>query len=146
LREAQILLVEDNPGDVALIHEGLRESEFAPRIHVAQDGSSALEYLRRCAQNQPDARRPDVVLLDLNLPDCTGHQILEKIRADPKLSLLPVVIMTSSSRDRDVSESYRLHANCHVTKPVSFDDFVRVIRSIEQFWLGVVELPPVSQC
>ncbi|HVL87037.1 MAG TPA: response regulator [Candidatus Thermoplasmatota archaeon] len=140
IRPAEILLVEDNPGDVRLTREALRESKLINRLSVAQDGEEAIAFLRREGA-YVKAPRPDLVLLDLNLPRKNGREVLAEMKADPQLRRIPVVILTSSKSEEDVVRSYDLHANCYVTKPVSLDRFVDVVRSIEDFWLSIVRLP-----
>jgi chemotaxis family two-component system response regulator Rcp1 len=140
-RAVEILLVEDNPGDVRLTVEALRDSKVRNRIHVVDDGEKALAFLR-CEGEYADARRPDLILLDLNLPRKDGREVLAEIKKDPTLQAIPVVILTSSAAEQDVVQAYNLHANCYITKPVDLEQFLRVIRSIEDFWLMVVMLPP----
>lgn len=139
-RPIEILMVEDNPGDVDLTLEGLAEGKIANRLHVAEDGEEALEFLRRRGPFE-DVPRPDLILLDLNLPRKSGLEVLEEIKDDPDLRVIPVVILTSSKAEEDVARSYRLHANCYVTKPVDFGQFAHVVRSVERFWFNVVTLP-----
>jgi chemotaxis family two-component system response regulator Rcp1 len=139
-RPIEILLVEDNPGDVILTREALTDCKIANRLQVAVDGAEALRMLR--GEGDAEAVRPDLILLDLNLPRMSGTAVLSAIRADPALAMIPVVILTSSAADEDIVRSYRLNANAYVTKPVDFDEFLRVVRSIEDFWLSVVKLPP----
>jgi two-component system, chemotaxis family, response regulator Rcp1 len=135
-----ILLVEDNPGDVDLTKEALVGAKVCNRLHVAEDGEQALDFL---LQRGPyaDAPRPDLILLDLNLPKKDGREVLEEIRANDALTEIPIVILTTSEADEDVARAYRLHANCYITKPVSFTQFLKVIQAIEDFWLTVVKLP-----
>jgi two-component system, chemotaxis family, response regulator Rcp1 len=137
----EVLLVEDNPGDVRLTREALRESRVRNRISVARDGIEALEMLRAEGPHE-DTRRPDLILLDLNLPRMNGRELLAEIKKDPRLRRIPVVILTSSREEEDIARTYDLHANAFVTKPVDFEQFVRAVRSIEDFWLTVVKLPP----
>jgi chemotaxis family two-component system response regulator Rcp1 len=135
-----ILLVEDNPGDVRLTMEVLGSGKLHNRLSVASDGVEAINYLRqRGGFNQ--ARRPDLVLLDLNLPLKDGREVLAEIKNDPELKLIPVVILTTSAAEEDVLKSYSLHANCYITKPVDLEQFTRVIRNIQEFWLTTVKLP-----
>ncbi len=136
----QILLVEDNPGDVRLTVEALRGAEVANELHVVSDGESAIDYLRQQGQ-YADARRPDIVLLDLNLPRMEGREVLADIKADAELAKIPIIILTSSSANEDIQQAYALHANCFVTKPVDFTEFVAAVRSLEDFWLKIVRLP-----
>jgi chemotaxis family two-component system response regulator Rcp1 len=137
----EILLVEDNPGDVRLTIEALNEGRFANIINVAVDGFEAMAFLRREGKYE-NAPKPDLVLLDLNLPKKNGREVLAEIKTDPNLKCIPVVILTSSQAEKDIVETYNLHANCYITKPVDFEQFIRVVRSIEDFWFAVVRLPP----
>jgi len=139
-RPIEILLVEDNPGDVRLTIEALKEGKVRNNLHVAHDGEQAVRFLRR-AEGHEDAARPDLILLDLNLPRMDGREVLAEIKADPELRRIPVVVLTTSKATEDIARSYDLHANCYVTKPVDLDRFITVIRSIEGFWLEVVKLP-----
>jgi two-component system, chemotaxis family, response regulator Rcp1 len=139
-RPVEILLVEDNPGDVRLTREALREGKVSNRLHVAADGEEALAFLRREGEHA-DAVRPDLILLDLNLPKKDGRQVLAEVKADPALRQIPVVILTSSQAEEDICRSYDLHANCYVTKPVDLDQFMTVVRAVEDFWLAIVRLP-----
>jgi CheY-like chemotaxis protein len=138
-RVAQILLVEDSPADIRLTQEAMKESKIRNRLHVVQDGEAAMEFLR--AGNP----RPDLILLDLNLPKKDGREVLQEIKADPELTLIPVVVLTTSSADNDVLQSYRLHANCYIQKPVDLDRFLEIVQSIQSFWLTVVCLPHASE-
>ena len=133
-RPFRILLVEDNPGDADLIQEILMESDEKKEITVAVDGFEAL----RCLREGP---RPDLILLDLNLPKKSGREVLEEIKSTEALQRIPVVVLTSSEADDDLSDVYRLHANCYLAKPVDLEEFMNVVRAIEQFWLGFVKLP-----
>ena len=137
----EILLIEDNPGDVRLTKEALRDSKVINNLSVVSDGVQALEFLHREGR-YADAVRPDVILLDLNLPRKDGREVLEEIKADPDLKRIPVVVITSSSSEEDVLRSYNLHANCYISKPVDLEQFIAVVRSIEDFWMGIVKLPP----
>lgn len=136
----EILLVEDNPGDVRLTVEALKEAKVRNNLHVATDGVEAMEFLRR-AGGHAGAPRPDLVLLDLNLPRKDGREVLQEIKTDPELDLIPVVVLTTSQAEQDVLRSYQLHANAFVTKPVDLERFLQVVRSIESFWLEIVRLP-----
>jgi two-component system, chemotaxis family, response regulator Rcp1 len=140
-RPIQILLVEDNPGDVRLTREALKEAKVRNTLHVASDGEEAIAFLRKTGKFK-DAVRPDVVLLDLNLPRKGGLEVLKEVKADPDLMRIPIVVVTTSSAEQDVVRSYNLHANCYVTKPVDLGQFLEVVRSIEDFWLSIVKLPP----
>ncbi|HEU0036815.1 MAG TPA: response regulator [Kofleriaceae bacterium] len=136
----EILLVEDNPGDVRLTEEALREGKVRNNLHVARDGVEAIEFLRRQGKFA-DAVRPDLVLLDLNLPRKDGREVLAEIKDDAELKTIPVVVLTTSSAETDILRSYSLHANCYITKPVDLEQFVQVVKSIDDFWLTVVRLP-----
>jgi two-component system, chemotaxis family, response regulator Rcp1 len=137
----QILLVEDNPGDVRLAVEALRCMKVRNQLHVVQDGVEAMAFLRREGR-YVDIPRPDLVLLDLNLPRKDGREVLSQVKLDPDLKRIPVVILTSSAAEQDILQAYNLYANCYITKPLDLEQFLRVIRSIEDFWLAVVKLPP----
>jgi chemotaxis family two-component system response regulator Rcp1 len=139
-RPVEILLVEDNPGDIRLTIEALRDAKVRNNLHVARDGVEAMAFLRREGP-YANAPRPDLILLDLNLPRKDGREVLAEIKADARLRAIPVVVLTTSAAERDVVQSYNLHANCYSTKPVDLDQFIAVIRSIEEFWLMVVTLP-----
>jgi chemotaxis family two-component system response regulator Rcp1 len=139
----EILLVEDNPGDVRLTREALKDGKIVNNLHVAEDGVDALAFLRREGKHH-NAVRPELILLDLNLPKKDGREVLAEIKADKELKRIPVVILTSSAAEQDIVRSYNLHANCYVTKPVDLDQFINVVKSIEHFWLTVVKLPPES--
>jgi two-component system, chemotaxis family, response regulator Rcp1 len=139
-RQIDILLVEDNPGDVRLTLELLRESKVRNNLHVARDGVEAMAFLRREGQYANETR-PDLLLLDLNLPRKDGRQVLAEIKADPVLKTIPVVVLTTSRAEQDVLRSYELQANCYITKPVDLEQFVTVVRTIEDFWLTIVTLP-----
>lgn len=139
-RPVEILLVEDNPADARLTEEGFREAKLANNLHVAPDGAQALAFLRKEGEFA-DAVRPDVVLLDLNLPGIDGREVLRVIKKDPDLKTIPVVVLTSSEAEADIVQSYELHANCFISKPVTFEAFVDVVRMIDSFWFQVVRLP-----
>ena len=136
----EILLVEDNPADVRLTKEALKEGKVYSNLHWAKDGVEALEFLRRQGKFA-DSPRPDIILLDLNLPKKDGREVLQEVKSDDKLKRIPVVILTTSKAEEDVLKSYNLHANCYVTKPVDLEQFIRVVKSIDTFWLTVVTLP-----
>jgi len=140
-RPVEILLVEDNPGDVRLTREALKEGKVRNNLHVATDGVEALAFLRREGKFE-GATRPDLILLDLNLPRKDGREVLEEIKREPELRAIPVVILTSSQAEQDIVRAYDLHANCFITKPVDLDQFITVVRSIEEFWFAIVKLPP----
>ena len=135
-----ILLVEDSPADVLLTKEALADSKLLVELHVAEDGIQAMEFLRH---NGPysDAPTPDLVLLDLNLPLKDGREVLAEVKADPQLRSIPIVVLTTSQAEEDILRAYGLHANCYITKPVDFESFVNVVRSIQQFWFSIVTLP-----
>ena len=137
---ADILLVEDNPGDVRLTKEAFREGCLANTLHVVGDGIEALDFVYRRG-DYTDAPRPDIVLLDLNLPRKNGDEVLEEIKDEPDLRPIPVIVLTSSRAQEDVAKSYDLRANAYLTKPVDPDEFIDIIRSFEQFWLSIVRLP-----
>jgi chemotaxis family two-component system response regulator Rcp1 len=139
-RPIDILLVEDNPGDVRLTQEALRNNKVRNNMTVAQDGAEALAILRREGQ-YADSPRPDLILLDLNLPKIDGREVLRQIKEDEELRRIPVVILTTSTNEQDVLQAYGLHANCYVAKPVELEQFMEVVKSIEGFWLTVVTLP-----
>ncbi len=143
-RGIEILLVEDNPGDVRLTSEALKEAKVVNNLHVVEDGVAAIEFLRRKGEYH-DVPRPDLVLLDLNLPKKDGREVLEEIKADDILKTIPVVVLTTSHAEEDIVRSYNLHANCYVTKPVDLDQFIRIVKSIEDFWLTIVRLPPIDR-
>ena len=134
------MLVEDSPTDVLLAQEALEEAKVLNTLHVVSDGVEAMQYLRREAPFQ-DATRPDLVLLDLNLPRKDGREVLAEIKADAKLKTIPVVVLTTSKAEEDILRAYGLHANCYVAKPVDFDRFALVVKAIENFWFTVVSLP-----
>jgi chemotaxis family two-component system response regulator Rcp1 len=136
-----ILLVEDNLGDVRLTREAFKEGKVANTLHVVQDGVEALAFLRHEGAYAKTAH-PDIILLDLNLPRMDGRELLAIIKTDPKLQRIPVVILTTSKSEVDIIESYDLHANCYITKPVDMERFIKVVQSIENFWFTVVKLPP----
>ncbi len=140
-RPIEILMVEDNPGDVRLAVEALREGKVRNHMHTVGDGEEALAYLRRQG-SYSDVPRPDLILLDLNLPKKNGQEVLAEIKEDPNLRRIPVVILTVSEAEADIVKTYNLHANCYITKPVDLDRFIEVVKSIEDFWLTVVMLPP----
>ena len=138
--EIHILLVEDNPGDVRLTVEALRDAKVANELHVVGDGEEAIKFLRSEGR-YIDAPRPDLVLLDLNLPRLDGRDVLAEIKTDPDLAKIPIIVLTSSSAERDIQQAYGLHANCYVAKPVDFTEFIDAVRSLEAFWLKIVRLP-----
>jgi chemotaxis family two-component system response regulator Rcp1 len=140
-RSVEILLVEDNPGDVRLTLEALRDGKMNNNLSVVEDGEEAMAFLRR-EGGYANALRPDVILLDLNLPKKDGREVLAEVKADENLRRIPVVILTTSQAEEDILRSYNLQANCYVTKPLDLDQFIKVVRSIEEFWLTIVKLPP----
>ena len=140
MRSVDILLVEDNPGDVRLTIEALRDSNLRTTLHVARDGVEAMAFLRREGAFA-DAVRPDLILLDLNLPRKDGREVLAEVKTDEQLQQIPVVVLTTSKLEEDVLRSYKLHANAYVTKPVDFDRFIEVVRQIDEFFVTVVKLP-----
>jgi chemotaxis family two-component system response regulator Rcp1 len=135
-----ILLVEDNPGDVRLTREALKDSKILNNLSHVADGEAAMAFLRRTGAYAA-APRPDLILLDLNLPKKDGREVLDEIKTDAGLKRIPVVILTVSSADEDILKTYNLHANCFITKPIDFDQFLKVVKSIEDFWLTIVKLP-----
>ena len=136
----EILLVEDNAADVRLTKEALAEGKVFNNLHWAKDGIEALEFLHKKGKHK-GAPKPDIILLDLNLPKKDGREVLQEIKADDKLKRIPVVVLTTSQAEEDILRSYNLHANCYVTKPVDLDQFIKVVKSIDTFWLTVVTLP-----
>jgi chemotaxis family two-component system response regulator Rcp1 len=140
----EILLVEDNPGDVRLTKEALKEGKVYNNLHWAKDGVEALEFLKREGK-YANAPRPDIILLDLNLPKKDGREVLAVVKKNADLKQIPVVVLTTSKAEEDVLKSYELHANCYVTKPVDLEKFIQVVQSIDRFWLTVVTLPPADR-
>ena len=141
-RPVELLLVEDNPGDVELTRLALEDGKVRNNLHVVADGEEAMAFLRQ-EGSHAGARRPDLVLLDLNLPKKDGHEVLTEIKADPDLCNIPVIVLTTSEAEKDVLSAYEQRANAYIVKPVDLDQFFHVVRSIEGFWLTVVRLPPV---
>jgi CheY-like chemotaxis protein len=139
-RRVEVLLVEDNPGDVRLTQEALKDGRVMVNLTVAGDGVEAMEILKRRGIHESKAR-PDLILLDLNLPRKNGREVLEEIKADDDLKRIPVIVMTTSKAEQDIHKVYNLNANCYITKPVDLDEFLNVVRSIEDFWLTIVTLP-----
>ncbi|MEE4380167.1 MAG: response regulator [Candidatus Competibacteraceae bacterium] len=139
-RPIEILLIEDNPGDVLLTREGLEEAKVRNNLYVVRDGVEALDFLRRQG-TYAQAERPDLILLDLNLPLKDGREVLQEIKHDPHLRSIPVVVLTTSESDEDILRSYELHANCYITKPIDMAGFIQVVKSIDDFWFTVVRLP-----
>ena len=136
----EVLLVEDSPGDVRLTREAFKDAKVHINLHVASDGAKAMAFLNHEGE-YTNVPRPDLVLLDLNLPKKDGREVLQEIKESPTLKSIPVVILTTSSSDADILRSYRLHANCYITKPVGLEGFLTVVKSIDNFWLSVVKLP-----
>lgn len=139
-RPVEILLVEDNPGDVRLTIEAFRERQVNSHLNVTGDGVEALAFLRRQGK-YANAPRPDLILLDLNLPRKTGHEVLAEAKTDENLRRIPVIILTTSTSEEDIIRTYNLHANCYITKPMDLEQFVDVVRRIEEFWLSTARLP-----
>jgi CheY-like chemotaxis protein len=139
-RPVNVLLIEDNPGDVRLTQEAFKEGALSVNLSVTMDGVEATEFLKK-AGKYTDAVTPDLILLDLNLPKKDGREVLKDIKTDPQLMRIPVVILTTSNAEQDITKSYNLHANCYINKPVDFDKFFDVIQKIEEFWLTTVILP-----
>ena len=140
-KPVEILLVEDNPGDVDLTMEALENSKIRNTVSVAGDGEEAMAFLRRTGKHV-GAPRPDLILLDLNLPKKDGREVLAEIKSDDELKRIPVVIITTSQAEEDILRSYNLHANCYITKPIDLHQFIHVVKAIEDFWLTIVRLPP----
>ena len=140
VKPINILLVEDNPGDVRLTEEALKENKLYLDVHVVGDGVEAMAFLKR-ERDFTDAPHPDLIFLDLNLPKMDGRELLAKIKADPDLRRIPVVILTISTAEEDVFKTYDLHANCYISKPVDMDEFIKVVKSVEDFWFAIVKLP-----
>ncbi|HQW24020.1 MAG TPA: response regulator [Bacteroidia bacterium] len=140
MKAVDILLVEDNPGDVRLTQEALNEGGISNTLHVASDGFEAMDFLNKKGKFK-DASTPDLVLLDLNLPKMNGFEVLEKIKSDEHLKLIPVIVLTTSQAEHDIITSYSMHVNCFVSKPVEYDSFMNVVKCIEDFWFTIVKLP-----
>ena len=139
-RPIDILLVEDNPGDVRLTVEALKEGKVNNKLHVANDGMEAMAFLHRQGKYS-DAPHPDLILLDLNLPKKDGHEVLAEIKKDSMLKHIPVVVLTGSTAGEDILKTYNLHANCYITKPIDLEQFIMVVKSIKDFWLTIVKMP-----
>ena len=135
-----ILLVEDNPGDVRLTEEAFKEGKLQNKLSVVNDGEEAMAFLRREGKYS-NAPRPDIILLDLNMPKKNGREVLAEIKEDPELKRIPVVILTTSKAEEDILKTYDLHANCYITKPVDLDQFITIVKYIKDFWLSIVRLP-----
>ena len=136
----EILLVEDNPADVCLTQEALKEANISHNLQVAQDGVVALEYLHQEGENSA-AIQPDIILIDLNMPRMGGHELLARIKSDDKLKSIPVIVLSSSTAEEDISRAYALNANCYTRKPMNIDPFIEVIKGIQEFWFNIVVLP-----
>jgi CheY-like chemotaxis protein len=141
VKPIEILLVEDNPGDIELTREALKNHKVLNNLSVVEDGEAALAFLKR-EGSYAGVPRPDLVLLDLNLPKIDGKEVLAEIKADQVLKRIPVVVLTTSQDEEDILKSYNLHANCYITKPIDFNKFVKVVKGIEDFWMSIVLLPP----
>lgn len=139
-----ILLVEDNPGDARLAKEALKDSKLKNNLHIAEDGIEAMEFLNKKGQFA-NAPRPDLILLDLNLPRKDGREVLADIKSDENLKRIPVVILTTSQAEEDIIKTYNLHANCFISKPIDLNQFIKVVKSIEDFWLTIVKLPNIDK-
>lgn len=140
LAPVEILLIEDNPGDVRLVEEALKENKIKNSLHVAKDGIEAMEFLNKEGK-YADIPFPDIILLDLNLPRKDGREVLKEIKENQILKSIPVVILTTSADEEDILKTYRLHANCYITKPVDLAQFIKVVKSVENFWFSIVKLP-----
>jgi chemotaxis family two-component system response regulator Rcp1 len=140
-KNIEILLVEDNPADIRLAQEAFKDAKVHNILYTVGDGAEAMAFLRREGK-YADAARPDLILLDLNLPKKDGREVLAEIKNDEHLKLIPVVILTVSKDEEDILKTYKLHANCYITKPIDFEQFMKVVKSIEEFWLTIVKLPP----
>lgn len=138
-----ILMVEDNAGDARLAEEAFKESKMMNKLHRVKDGVEALSFVRQ-TDGFDDAPRPDIILLDLNLPKKDGRQVLEELKNDPDLKTIPVVVLTTSEAEQDILKSYELHANCYITKPVDLDKFMGIVKRLEDFWLSIVKLPTTA--
>ncbi len=141
MKVIDILLVEDNPGDVRLAQEALKESKVRNKLYVVEDGVEAMSFLRKQGRHT-DVPRPDLILLDLNLPRKSGREVLAEVKTDDNLKRIPVVVLTVSRAEEDIVRSYDHHANCYITKPLDFSQFMEVTKTIEEFWLTIVKLPP----
>jgi CheY-like chemotaxis protein len=139
-RPVEILMIEDNPGDARLAREALKEGKILNTLYVMKDGREGLDFLYRRGRylNVP---KPDIILLDLNLPGLDGRQVLQEIKSNDSLKLIPVIVLTSSAAEEDILKSYDLHANCYIVKPVDFEKFTQIVKQLEDFWFSVVELP-----
>lgn len=140
MKIVDVLLVEDNPGDIRLTQEAMKEAKLTNTLYVARNGMDAMDFLNKQG-SFIDAPRPDLVLLDLNLPRLSGREVLKRMKDDPDLRRIPVIVLSTSDAHRDILESYDLHANCYINKPVDFEEFLKVVQSIECFWFQLVKLP-----
>ena len=140
----EILMIDDNPGDIWLTQQALQECKINNHLHYIEDGEEAIAYLRRDGV-YAQATRPDLVLLDLNLPKRSGFEVLAEIKSNPQLKHIPVVILTTSQAEKDIMQSYNLHANAYITKPIELDQFIEIVSAIESFWFQIVKLPPQDQ-
>jgi len=141
IRHVEILLVDDNPGDIRLTQEAFKESKIINNLNVVEDGAEAIDFLKKVGKYE-NVSTPDLILLDLNLPKKNGREVLAEIKEDKILKLIPVVILTISTAEEDILKSYKLHANCYITKPVDMNQFIKIVRSIENYWFSIVKLPP----
>ena len=141
IRPVEVLLIEDNPGDIRLTKEAMKEAKIFNNLNVVEDGVEALDYLRKKGKFK-GAHSPDLILLDLNLPKKNGYEVLAEIKQDIYLKLIPVVILTLSKAEEDIIKTYELHANCYITKPVDMEQFTKVVKSVDEFWFSIVKLPP----
>ena len=141
IRPVEILLVDDNPGDIRLTQEALKEGKIINNLSVVEDGAEAIDFLRKIGKYE-NVVTPDLILLDLNLPKKNGREVLAEIKEDKILRQIPVVILTISTAEEDILKSYKLHANCYITKPVDMNQFIKIVRSIESYWFSIVKLPP----
>ena len=141
IRHVEILLVDDNPGDIRLTQEAFKESKIINNLNVVEDGAEAIDFLKKVGKYE-NVSTPDLILLDLNLPKKNGREVLAEIKEDKILKLIPVVILTISTAEEDILKSYKLHANCYITKPVDMNQFMKIVRSIENYWFSIVKLPP----
>jgi len=140
VKPIEILLIEDNLGDVRLVEETFKEYKVKNKLHIAYDGIEAINFLKKKG-DYASMPRPDLILLDLNLPKKDGREVLDDIKKDDNLKSIPIVILTTSREEEDILRSYNLHANCYITKPVDLDQFIKIVKSVEDFWLSIVELP-----
>ena len=143
MKEIKILLVEDNEGDIFLTLEALKEAKIHNDIHVVKDGDVALRYMRKQGEYS-EAETPDLILLDINLPKMDGIEVLDELKKDDVLKVIPVVMLTTSDSEKDILMAYQSHANCYITKPVNFENFIEVVQSIKHFWINIVRLPKIN--